>query len=256
MGKASKKSVKVSIVTRQPFKISSRQKQAFSEEELENTLAAFNYACGNFYMLDYYRKKIIVDSPTSPILCGFPKSQADKEGFDFFQQTLSDEEWKWLSRVNIKCYQIFFKHSELDRKNLVFSYDLTMTTVKKKKIVLHHKLVPYKLCRNGNLWLGLCHVSLSPHQESGHPTIFNRKTGERYDFIDDKFVKTLNFCLTGEELMILEWMIKGLSDKLICERLDNMPITNFKRRKRILYNKLEASTSAEAIHKAHLMGVI
>jgi DNA-binding NarL/FixJ family response regulator len=91
-------------------------------------------------------------------------------------------------------------------------------------------------------------------------SIFNHRTGEQFDFINDEFVKAPNLSLTDEELMILEWMIKGLSDKLICERLGDgdkpMPTTNFKRRKRILYDKLEASTSAEAIYKAKMMGVI
>ncbi|MDR2908092.1 MAG: LuxR C-terminal-related transcriptional regulator [Bacteroidales bacterium] len=62
--------------------------------------------------------------------------------------------------------------------------------------------------------------------------------------------------LTDEELMVLEWMIKGLSDKQICEHLNNMPITNFNRKKRTLYDKLQAGTAAEAIYKAHRWGVI
>jgi DNA-binding NarL/FixJ family response regulator len=56
--------------------------------------------------------------------------------------------------------------------------------------------------------------------------------------------------------MVLEWMIKGLSDKQICEHLNNMPITNFNRKKRTLYDKLQAGTAAEAIYKAHRWGVI
>ena len=253
--------MRISVVTHKEFKISDRQLRAFCKEELENMLASFNYAEGNnYYILDYFNKKVIVESPTSPILCGFPKEYVDEENFGFFQRTLSDDEWKWLSEINVKCYQFFFLCSESDRKNLVFSYDLTMKTPKDKKVVLHHKIVPYKLCKNGNLWLGLCHVSLSPNRERGRVSIFNRKTGERYNLIENRFEKVLCSSLNSEELMILEWMIKGLSDKLICDRLGDgdkpMPSTNFKLRKRTLYKKLEASTSAEAIYKAKMMGII
>jgi DNA-binding CsgD family transcriptional regulator len=248
---------KVTIVTRKPFDISKRQLELFDTDELENMLAAFNYAEGNnFYILDYYRKKIFVGSPSALILGGFEKQVLDDEGFCFFERVLPDREWKWLNRVNHKMYQFFFSCPEPDRKHLAFSCDFKISTVKGKQIILRHTIVPYKLCKNGNLWLGLCHVSLSPHHESGHPTILNRKTGERYDLIHTKFVKTQHQILTDEELMILEWMVKGLSDKLICERLNFMPMTNFKRRKRILYDKLNAGTAAEAIHNAHLGGMI
>ncbi len=248
--------MKVSIVTRKPFDISERQLQMLSIKELENMLTSFSYADGsNFYFLDYYRKKIIVGSPSAMILCGFEKQVMDDDGFNFFERILSNKEWKWMNRVNAKMYYCFFSYAEEDRKHLAFVYDLAVKSLKGHRAILRHTIVPFKLCKNGNLWLGLCHVSSSPYQESGHPTIFNRRTGERYDYIDSNFVKTHQPIVTDEELMILEWMIKGLSDKEICERLNHMPITNFKRRKRILYGKLNANNAAEAIHQAHLLGI-
>jgi hypothetical protein len=190
------------------------------------------------------------------VLCGHPKDLAEDKGFGFFEHVLSSKEWKWLLRANEMAYNFFFNYPKHKRKDLIFSFDLEMATLKEKKQVFHHKIVPYKLCKNGNLWLGLCHISPSVEKKSGRSNIIDSHTGERYDFINDRFIKADTLVLIEDEIMILQWMIKGLSDKVISERLNHMPISNFKRRKRIMYDKLSAGTSAEAIYKAKMLGVI
>ncbi|MDR2908091.1 MAG: hypothetical protein LBU91_08910 [Bacteroidales bacterium] len=165
--------MKVSVVTRKDFNLSPRQLLISSRKELENILTSFNHTEGNnsYYFLDYYRQEIVVSSLSAPILGGFSKALADQEGFDFFERILSNKEWNWMSRVNVKMYEFFFSCPEADRKHLAFAYDLKITTIKGKQIILSHIIVPYKLCKNGNLWLGLCQVSVSPNHKSGCPTI-------------------------------------------------------------------------------------
>jgi len=219
-------------------------------------LIALNQTVNGYYMMDYFTQKLIVSSPSAPILCGYPKEMAREEKFNFFTRIMNKTEWTWLNRVNEAAYEVFFKCSSDERKYLCLSYDLELTTIKNKKIILTHKVVPYKLCRNGNLWLGLCYVTLSSRKESGHPTIVNTLSGIQYEFDKNRFYKQDKLALTNDELMILEWLIKGLSDKQICELLNNMSISNFKRRKRMLFQKLDVGTSAGAVHKAHLIGII
>jgi len=248
---------RVTIITPQMWKISAWSLRYYNETELNNTLKAINSAGGgNFYFLDYYRKKIIVESPSSLILCGYSKAEVDKMGFDFFQHILTDEEWSWLDRVNLACYKFFFNYSKERRQDILFSYDLTARTAKGKDLVLRHNVVPYKLCKNGNLWLSLCHAWASPKSRSGEPYILDRKTGERYDFIDDTFVKSQTLLLTQDEIAILSLMVQELSDEKMCELLEISSVANFKYKKRMLFQKLDVSTSVGAVHKAHLMGVI
>jgi hypothetical protein len=257
-----KKQTKVTVMTKQGFKVSGWNFRHYNETELESILNAFNFAGGsNFYMSDYYRKKIIVDSPSSLILCGHSKIEAERLGFEFFHNILTDDEWNWLDRVNKECYKFFFNYPEEKRKGLLLSYDLSVLTAKGKKLILHHHTVPYKLCQNGNMWLGLCHVWASPEKKSGSPLIIDRKTGEQYNFIDKKFVKSNTHLPTQEEIMILNWMVQELSDEKMSDQLNEQletttTVANFKRKKRELYDKLDVSTSAAAIHKAHLMGII
>jgi len=249
--------MKVTVVTKQAFKVSAWSLKNYNETELENTLRAFNSAGGgNFYFLDYYRKKAIVDSSSALILCGHSKNLADKQGFDFFQYVLSDNEWNWLNRVNEKCYEFFFNYPKNRHKDLSISYDLKLITTKGKEIMLRHNIVPYKLCQNGNVWLGLCHVWASPEKKSGNAFIFDRKTGEQYDFTDDNFVNLGTHVLTQEERTILKLMVQELSDEEIGQLLEISSVANLKRKKRDLYAKLDVGTSASAVHKAHLLGII
>jgi DNA-binding CsgD family transcriptional regulator len=133
---------------------------------------------------------------------------------------------------------------------------LSVLTAKGKELILHHHTVPYKLCQNGNMWLGLCHVWASPEKKSGGSLIIDRKTGEQYNFIDNKFVKSDTHILTQEEVMILNWMVQELSDERMSELLKDSSVHNFKHKKRALLKKLGATTSVGDIHKAHLMGII
>ena len=228
-----------------------------SEKGLEEMLSSFNHTGkSNFYFLDYFRKRIIVDSPLSLILAGYPKTQAEKLGFDFFEHVLSDSEWAWLDNLNKMSYDFFFHYPKNRRKDLLFSYDLTVLTAKNKSVILHHNISPYKLCKNGNMWLGLCHVWVSPSQKKTVPFVVDRKTGEQYEFVDNKFTKISTRAFTEEDLMILGWMVKDLTDGQMSEHLKASSVANFKRKKRVLFDKLGAGTSASAIHKAHLLGII
>jgi len=228
-----------------------------NEQRLESILNSFNLAgSANFYFLDYFRRKIIIDSPLSLILRGHSKADADEQGFEFFKQILSRKEQTWLSQLNEAGYEFFLNYPKEKREGLLISYDLTFSTAKGEDVVLHHHLVPYRLCRNGNLWLGLCCVWASSQKESGNAAIYDRKTKERYNFINKEFVKVAPLSFTEEELAILGRMVTGLSDKEIGEQLNISSLANFKRKKKELYKKLQVFTSAGAVHKAHLLGLI
>jgi len=249
--------MKVTIVKKQSWRIPDWYLRTHSEKGLEEVLSSFNHTGkSNFYFLDYFRKKIIVDSPLSLILAGHSKAEVNELGFGFFEHILSDSEWVWLNRVNIECYNFLFNYPANRRKDLLFSYDLAVLTAKDNNIILHHNISPYKLCKNGNLWLGLCHVWVSSSQRKSCPLIIDRKTGEQYEFVDNKFTKISTRTFTEEDLIILGWMVKDLTDEQMSEQLKASSVANFKRKKRALFDKLGAGTSASAIHKAHLLGII
>ncbi len=252
-----KKNKVIDVVIQQEWGISKKDMQIFSETELKKMLKAANrISGGNFYILDYYNQRIIVDSPSAWILCGYSMDLLEQEGFGFFNRILKEQEIIRNTKINNAAYRLFYNTPIEKRDDLVLDYDLIVQTSNKQEFVLHNKLASYKTCRNGNMWLGLCRVSPSSNKRDRcMVNATNTKTGEVFDYVDSLFVPSSKKNLTAIELNILTFMIKDSTEKQMCDFL-KIPSTTFKRKKRSLYDKLQADSPAGAIHNAHLLGVI
>ena len=249
--------MKATVVTKKDWNIPKWMLKDFSEKKLEAMLRSFNnVGKGNYFFMDYFRQKLIVDSSSSLVLCGYSKEVADEQGFLFFENILTDDEWSGLQQLNINSYDYFFNYPESRRMDLYFSFDVTFQTEKGGSSILKWNVIPYKLCKNGNLWLGLCYVWESDKKESGNPIFTDIKTGEKYHFINNKLIKSTTHSLTEEELVILKCIVKELTDQQITERLFYNNLSEFKRKKYKIFEKLGAGTVAGAVHKAHLLGII
>jgi DNA-binding CsgD family transcriptional regulator len=237
------------------WSISKQMEKTLSKEFLEELLFMLNQLNGaNFYIMDYHKQRIIVDSPSSLILCGYPKELVEQEGFDFFKRILNTEECTWIAQANNASYSVFFDTHLKNRKKLLLFYDLIFNTADKREIILHHRVVPYQLCKNGNLWMSLCSTTLSNQKKSRRAFLFNTKTGDRYQFDHSRFVHSDGF-LSEKELKILKWLAKGLTAEKMSLLL-NVSIVTIKRKKKGLYKKLGVSTALEAVHRASVAGYI
>lgn len=245
------------IITQKPWVISGRKTGVFSTKSLEKKLNLFNLACsGEYYMVDFFVQKLIVGSPNAMILCGHSKNVLEKDGFCFFDRILKKEEYSWVNQMSIAAYEVFFRYPISQRTKFVTIYDMVVTTTNGEELILHHKTVPYELCRNGNLWLMLCHVTISASKSKKYIAFStNTETGNSYTFTKDKFVLSDSPNITKEDMYILKYMVKGLPDKQICSLLD-ISLSTFKSKKRCFFEKLDVRTSASAVHRAHLLGLI
>ncbi len=245
-------------ITQKQWAVSEKQLRNFNIETIKEMLRAFNQACGgNFYMVDYFHEKIIVDSSEALILCGYSKDKIEKEGFGFYDRILKRDEFDWIIQMNEAGYKLLFHYPKSKRKNLVIYYDLTVQDIDNNEYVLHHKVIPYQLCKNGNMWLGLCYATVSPSVKMKNKACFvNTETGERYKLVNNEFELYDNPLLSSQEMQILKLLVTGLPDKEICCRCNEMPISTFKMKKRQLLQKLEAYNPTNAIHQAHLLGII
>jgi DNA-binding CsgD family transcriptional regulator len=249
--------MKIDPCIRKPWKISKKLARIYSVEKIEKALCFFDRASkGNFYMVDYHKQKLIIGTSTVSTLCGYPKDVIKKEGFDFYKRILKKNELKWLSQMNAEAYNIFFNYSEPERQSLEFNYDLLAETINKQHVVLHHRLVPYKLCENGNMWLGLCFVIPSSFSTlSSKANIVNFKTGETYNFMDGRFVRSDIRALTPDEIAILNYLAKDMLTKQIAILLQVSESTVI-RKKQDIFEKLGVRTSIAAVHKATKMRII
>jgi len=105
----------------------------------------------------------------------------------------------------------------------IVSYDLTFAMADGKEVVLHHKVTPFRLCKNGNMWLGLCYVTVSSGKDNNKQAIFyNSESGERYKLVDGEFAFLDSGAITREDVQILTLLAKGFSDKEIGSALGRM----------------------------------
>jgi len=248
----------IMTVSPRAWNISKKDLNTFDREGIENILGSFNRTSGgSYYMLDYCEKKLFVDAFSPTVLCGYSKDLADSEGFNFFKRTQDPKDQSWLDKVNVKAFRFFFNYPEKKRRNLVVSYDLTVQKMDGSICVLHHKNTPFRLCRNGNVWLGLCHVTEGAFSVSKNrkASIFDATDNKRYDFVNGEFMLSDVVFLTDVEKQILRLMAKDLTADRISQDLD-ISVPTLNRYKRKIFDKLGVNKSTSAIHKAFGEGLI
>jgi len=246
----------ITVKSQKKWSVSKKELNIFSVEQIENTLKQFNQSCsGVYYVMDYYRQQIITDSPSSSILCGHPKKIVDKEGFAFLHRLIVPEEQAWVIQVNDAAFDFFFSHDEKKRMDLRLSYDLGVKTINGTKFSLHHKLTPFRLCKNGNLWLALCHATEVACKEAKSASLVDVVEGKKYNFVNGNFILSKDEVLTYKEKQILTMLAKDMTAEQISKNLSiSLPV--FNRHKRKIFNKLGVDKSTSAIHKAHTEGLI
>jgi len=240
-----------------PFSISEEMKKKFNENELRNMISLFRQMTnGEFYVMDYARQKLILEDLPTPISVGYSRKLVQSEGLNFYRRILKKNELEWLHRLNKAAHDVFHSCPEHQRKKIEFYYSLNTETINQRELVLYHKLVPYQLCLNGNMWLGLCASSLSPFQDTyGKAVIVNIEAKKKYNFDGKEFKLSKDIVLSQEELNILKWMVNDFSAKEMCDLL-MISRTHFFRKTQQLYKKLDAKSPTGAVHKAHLMKII
>lgn len=251
------KIMKIEACIQKPWKIPRDLERLYNAKNVEIALSVFDRVSrDNFYMVDYRNQKLITGVHREHTLSGYSKDILEIEGFDFYQRVLPKKEMAWLAQMNKEAHNVFYSYPEDQRLNLEFSYDLVGEDLNKQEIILHHRLVPYKLCKNGNMWLALCHVTASSFLSViNKANIVNFKTGEQFDYVDGKFVSAIAKSLTADEVAILSHMAKDLQRKEIADTL-KISEGSIKKKKQTLFEKLNVKTSTAAVYKATVMKLI
>jgi DNA-binding CsgD family transcriptional regulator len=250
--------MKLQAHIQKPWKISKELKRLYSPRNIQKGLGLFNRVSqSNFYMVDYHDQKLFAgDTMMPPTPFDFSKEMIEKEGFNLYNRFVSKEELKWLVQINEEAHKVLYSYPEAERWNLEFFYDIIAKTSSKEEIVLRHKLVVYELDKNGNLWLELCHITTSSFMSMvSKACIVNIRTGERFDFIDGKFVASTVTALTPEEITILTHTAKDMPNKQIADALE-ISESNLKRKRLALFDKLGVKSPAAAIYKATMLKII
>ncbi|MDR2907628.1 MAG: helix-turn-helix domain-containing protein [Bacteroidales bacterium] len=242
-------------ITQRPWNIPQTLEKAYSKENIEELLYTLTtFSRGIFYMLDFHKQKVFVHNDSSLILCGHPKELADREGFDFFKRIIDPNLLKLAASRDMEFLSIVSSFPESQRKDFVLHYNSILKHADGRDLFCNHKATPFKLDKNGNIWLVLltCAPSLNK-VENKWASIIDKKSHHKYDYVGLRFIFSEEGVLSLEETKILKLSINGCQAKQICEILQISEST-LKRRLQEIYAKLDVKNLSGAIHKAHLMG--
>jgi hypothetical protein len=105
---------------RKPWNIPKAWEKLSSREQITTFLRMLNqFENGSYYVQDYFKERILIDLPTSPILCGYSKELAEKEGFDFFRRIMDEEHFYLRTYRDSEFFKLFHHLPCEHRKALV-----------------------------------------------------------------------------------------------------------------------------------------
>ena len=175
----------------------------------------------SLYIIDYNRKNFLYVSSNPLFLCGHSPEDVQQKGY------------------------------------LSIEYNFHIRTSEKHSHLIHHKLTPALLSDNGDIWLALCTVSLSPEKNIGDVVISDHTCSDRYiySFESRRWRKQPELILSDREKEILQLSVKGMSNTEIGETLF-IDANTVKFHKKKLFEKLHAENITEAVGIAANMRLI
>ena len=215
--------------------------------------------CGNYslYVIDYNRRNFLYVSPNQPFLCGRAPEEVKEKGYEFYFDVVPEDEIRMLLEINEAGFDLYNQLPIENRLDCIIEYDFHIVLPGGRAHLIHHKLTPMLLDREGNLWLALCVVSPSVSKEAGN-VIFSSKGGAEkyaYSFVSKRWRKCQAVELTERETDILRLSVQGMTSNEIAERL-YIDVNTVKFHKKSLFYKLNVHNITEAIGRASNLRLI
>lgn len=115
-----------------------------------------------FYIIDYYKQKVIYLSNNITKWSGITIYGVEKNGIDF----ISDKDIKMLIEINSAFFEFIKTRPSEEYTKLSLSYNFRILT-EQAKYLINQTYTPL-LVRNGKIWLGLCTITLSSRSSTGN----------------------------------------------------------------------------------------
>ena len=153
-----------------------------------------------------------------------------------------------LMEINEAGFRFYYDQPIEKRLEFSIEYDFHICTSDNHTHLIHHKLTPVLLSEEGDIWLALCTVSLSPEKEPGKVRISDHTCTDRYlySFEGRRWRKQPEIILSDREKDILQLSVKGLSNAEIGENLC-IDANTVKFHKKKIFEKLHAENITEAV---------
>ena len=198
-------------------------------------------------MVDFYQKRFLFVSNNRLFLCGLSSEEVMRLGNSFYIQYIPKEELRILDKTKNIFFSFLRKQPSEERSQFRASCNFYIKHNGGLRMV-NHKITPLAFDPNGNIWLAVCTVSISNHDESGNIEV--RKVGQsdywKFDLDLDRWIKTPGVQLTEGEKEVLLLSARGLTVDEIAEKVHRAK-DSIKSRRRTIFEKLGVKSISEAI---------
>ncbi len=210
-------------------------------------------------VFDFYKKEHIFYSPNFGQLLGFDVKQIEEKGQRFIDAKIHPDDFLLLMQNGISLLKLYSKFTDDEKANykLINEYRILNCEDTYVRVIEQHQALELDI--DGNLWLSLSLIDISPNQEVSEgfkSQLYNYRTGKIVPFRNEKKNGVSGgLALSKREIQILKMVKEGLLSKEISNQLEISLNTVNTHRQRVL-EKLGANNSMEAVVFASKLGLL
>jgi len=202
-------------------------------------------------VFDFHKKEHIYNSNNMHNLFGYDLKMIEEVGTKYYDSRIHPEDYLNLLKNGLALIKHYFSLPHTERKDYKLQNEYRILNAKNNYIKVIEQQQVLELDNQGNLWLALSVLDISPNQDAIDGIIsqlVNVKTGETRQFeLSEKPTNTIE--LSKREKEILGFVKEGLLSKEISNYLSISVHTVNTHRQNIL-KKLGANNSFEAVEYA------
>lgn len=202
---------------------------------------------GSNYVIDFFQKRFLYVSSNPLLLCGHTPEEVMEMGTDFYLRYVPAEELEYILSIADKFRRFLMRRPKNERTLFSVGYDAHLVN-SDERILVNHRLAPLELDGEGNIWLGVCYVSLSNNNSPGNIEIRRKGQSEywRYDNELDCWMPMPGIELTKGEKEVLFMSARGMTIDEIAKNVCRSTNT-IKSRRKAIFDKLNVRSMNEAI---------
>lgn len=234
-----------------PMKLNDDPRGKYNEkiESLIGFVKGFSHVTyQSIYLIDYYKKGFLFVSDNPLFLCGKPASQVLQEGYSFYFKNVPADDLEMLLKINEAGFKFYNTLPMDERLEYFISYDFHLLQPHNNLVLINHKLTPLLLDNDGNIWIALCIISLSPHKKAGNIRIKRNGENKVYEYYmeGDIWRERPVIKLNKQERLILILSSQGYTMEAIATELF-LSLDTIKFHKKNIFKKLGVRNISEAI---------
>lgn len=207
-------------------------------------------------IFDAYKKEHVFHSSNLGLILGYSSQEIENGGERFLDTKIHPGDFFMLMQNAFSIFKLFFNFSVDEKINhkLISEFRILNTVNEYVRVIEQQQVL--ELDNNGNLWLALSILDISPNQKNMNEglksELLNFRTGKIIPFLSQE---EITITLTKRETEVLKLVKDGFLSKEISDKLAISLHTVNTHRQRVL-EKLGVNNSIEAVMLASRLGLI